>query len=384
MKKFRIAFIFIVAFNCMPTNAGIFDSFKKKQKEPEKIITYEDRPKPFEKYFVVNSPIYDIETLSDYIGRIIVLYQDSEGRSKIDIRADKVLKDLNKKPSLKLDNEVYLSTLLDSSVAATFGLPLVGGTISNEDKISYKFYKTANSSVSTNDFNKQKYLELEKAVQEEFKKYKDLRLQDVRIISSAAILNTSYAAMKKTDKNAKVAVPGWQIGGEFYSYQGESKEQFHNDIGIITSRFTPEFTAPITTKPTETILTSITPNNGSLVATEGFSAIEDQPSYSEDAALNASSSPRSTPRFATATKSIELQASVDVNDFKSKAESDAKGKAEADAKRKAEADAKLKAKAESLKAVAPNTTLSGKEGIPVLDSQKSPSESSFKNIIQIQ
>ncbi|MEH1712474.1 hypothetical protein V7G70_17745 [Acinetobacter pittii] len=386
MKKLKIAFVCVAVFSNMSANAKIWDLFGKRPDKPDtnnSVVSDKAPPKPFDKYFVVNSRIYDVDTLSDYVGRIIVIYKDSEGRSKTDIRVDKVLNDIKKKPSLKLDNEVYQSILLDSSDAATFGLPLVGGNISKEDKISYKFFKTANSSVSTDDLNKQKYLDLEKAVKAEFSQKKDLILEDVKIITSAAILNTSYASMKKSNKKANVAVPGWQVGGEFYSYQGESKEQFHNDIGIITSRFTPEIVVPapsIAQKPAAEILAEVTQqplNNEPNGSTTGSS-----PAYvQEDAKRKADDGQRQA--------EAERVRHIAEEEAKRKAEVDrARHSAEEEAKRKAEADrarysTAAEAKLEAAKSTAPNISLSGKQGIRILDSQKSPSEATFKNVFQI-
>lgn len=387
MKKLKIAFVCVAIFSNMSANAKIWDLFGKKPDKPDtnnSVVSYKAPPKPFDKYFLIDTPIYDVDTLSDYVGRIIVLYKDPEGRSKIEIRVDKVLNDIKKKPSLKLDNEMYQSILLDSSDAATFGLPLVGGNISKEDKISYKFFKTANSSVSTDDLNKQQYLELEKKVKAEFSHKKDLILEDVKIITSAAILNTSYASMKKTNKKANVAIPGWQVGGEFYSYQGESREQFHNDIGIITSRFTPEIVVPAPV---------MAQNPAAEILRSSSTEVSQHPLNNEP---NGSSSPAYIQADAKR-KADNGQRQAEAERARHIAAEEAKRKAEADrarhiaaeeANRKAEADrarysAAAEAKLEAAKSTAPNISLSGKQGIRILESQKSPSEATFKNVFQI-
>lgn len=63
--------------------------------------------------------------------------------------------------------------------------------------------------------------------------------------------------------------------------------------------------------------------------------------------------------------------------------------AEKEAKRKAEADrarhsTAAEAKLEVAKSTAQNTSLSGKQGIRILESKKSPSETTFQNVFQIQ
>lgn len=404
MKKFKIALVCITIFSNMSVNAKISDWFSKKPNPENKILTYEDRPKPFKDYFVLNTRIYDIETLSDYVGSIIVLYTDSKGTLKVDVRADKTLKDNSKKPLLKLTNKEFQSILLDTSSAIIFGLPLIESNMNHDDKMAYKFYTNANSSIDTNDLDKKKYLELEKAVIAEFKEKKELKLEEVRIITSAAILNTSYSAMRKSNTKARVAVSGWQIGGEFYSSDSNSEEQNLNDIGIISKRFTAEFLVPVssTASPPPPILTGSLPSStvspvtlNNTVSTNGLSPdIDSSNLQQEEPRLNADSTPNVIRRFAAVPSAIIRQPTS--ADAKRKPDEDSQRQkdrarliAEEEAKRKAEIDrarliAAEEAQREAAKSVVPNISLSGKQGIPIPDSQKSPSESSFKKIIQIQ
>ncbi|ENV09314.1 hypothetical protein F966_01970 [Acinetobacter higginsii] len=250
MKISKLAITLPLLLTSNISNADLFGySWNNPTTNPKGEIIATKLDNPFDGFLILDGTIYNPENISNFPGSVIVIYEDSNGKTKGYPYIDRILKDGISNPKIRVSDLKYDTYLLETKDAISLGIPVMSAGYEKNSKVEYKFFKSADSSISFDDLDKKKFSELAKAAKAEFENKKDVKFKSVAVILEAAILTTSFSMLKGTKANSNINGPGWQVGGLFYSSQEMSKNR--TQIGVYTANYTPSLS--------DTIITTLPP-----------------------------------------------------------------------------------------------------------------------------
>ncbi|WP_332604177.1 hypothetical protein [Acinetobacter sp. ESBL14] len=242
--KLKKLIILTFLFGSISAHAGWFGySASNPKKDQQGELIPSDLADPFKGFILLEESIFQDEQLVDIPGRLVAIAEDDKGNTLLFPYGNYIKKDTAKLPAIKPSQYNYDSYLLDTKSAASIGIPLAESQLQGNYKVEYRFYQGALSHISLSDIDMQKFQSLAKQVRKNFALQKELKLKSIQVISTAAILNTSYAVMQGVKSDLDVSGPGWKVGGSFYSTQQMSKNR--SRVGVALVPFVEDIPDPI-------------------------------------------------------------------------------------------------------------------------------------------